>query len=204
MSVPPMSSTDAKRRAKSIPRRRLRLRVAPFGPPAFIDGEDPQAYDELLTQLSTDVKPSDIFEDIWVRDIVDHVWETLRLRRLKANLMIATAGLGLAEVLKSIMDSCDADDLAKDWAARKPTAIKRVDKLLADTRLTMHAVMAQTLALRLDDIERIDRMIWNTEARRNAVLKEIDRHRETLSQNLRRSVQQVEDGHLRVIENKLR
>jgi hypothetical protein len=62
--------------------------------------------------------------------------------------------------------------------------------------------MAQTLSLKLDDIERIDRMIGLAEARRNVVLREIDRHREPLSQNLRRSVQQVEDGQLRVIENK--
>ena len=61
--------------------------------------------------------------------------------------------------------------------------------------------MAQTLSLKLDDIERIDRMIAIAEARRNTILREVDRHRETLSQNLRRAVQQVEDGQLRVIEN---
>jgi hypothetical protein len=39
------------------------------------------------------------------------------------------------------------------------------------------------------------------EARRNAILREIDGHREILSQNLRRAVQHVEDGQLRVIES---
>jgi hypothetical protein len=61
--------------------------------------------------------------------------------------------------------------------------------------------MAQTLSIKLDDIERIDRMIAIAEARRNAILREIDRHREVLSQNLRRAVQDVEDGQLQVIEN---
>jgi hypothetical protein len=173
-----------------------------FGPPPLIEGEDTQAYDELLTQISTAVRPADILEDIWVRDIVDLVWERFRLRRLKANLMTASAVQGLAKVLEAFLGPCDAEDLAKDWAARKPRAIKRVDNILAAAGLTMDAVMAQTLSLKLDDIERIDRMIGLAEARRNAVLREIDRHRETLSQNLRRSVQQVEDGQLRVIENK--
>jgi hypothetical protein len=41
----------------------------------------------------------------------------------------------------------------------------------------MDTVMAQTLALKIDEIERIDRMTMTTEARRNAALREIERHR---------------------------
>jgi hypothetical protein len=44
-------------------------------------------------------------------------------------------------------------------------------------------------------------MIAIAEARRNAILREIDRHREVLSQNLRRAVQDVEDSPLQVIEH---
>ncbi len=62
-----------------------------FGPPALIDGEDPAAYDELLARVSGAVKPSDILEEIWVRDVVDLVWGALRLRRLKADLIAANA-----------------------------------------------------------------------------------------------------------------
>jgi hypothetical protein len=41
----------------------------------------------------------------------------------------------------------------------------------------MDSVMAQTLALKFDQVERIDRIIMGAEARRNAVLREVDRHR---------------------------
>ena len=61
--------------------------------------------------------------------------------------------------------------------------------------------MSRTLSLKLDDIERIERMIAMAEARRNIILREIEWHREMLSQTLRRAVQQVEDGQLRVIES---
>ena len=44
----------------------------------------------------------------------------------------------------------------------------------------MDDVMAQTLQLTLDTVERVDRMLANAEARRNNVLLEIDRHRATL------------------------
>jgi hypothetical protein len=80
-----MSRTDAKRPAKSSNPLERGRQLALFGPPPLIEGEDTRAYDELLTQISTAVKPANIPEDIWVQDIVDLVWEALRLRRLKAN-----------------------------------------------------------------------------------------------------------------------
>jgi len=53
----------------------------------------------------------------------------------------------------------------------------------------------------LDDIERIDRMIATAEGRRNAILREVDRHRTTWGQNVRR-VQQIEASEIKVIETK--
>jgi hypothetical protein len=77
-------------------------RSLPFGPPPLIEGEDTAAYDELLTRVSTAVRPRDILEDIWVRDVVDFVWEAFRLRRLKANLITASAHSGLDTVLEPL------------------------------------------------------------------------------------------------------
>ena len=50
----------------------------------LIAGEDAAAYDDLSARMSRMLTPSDILEQIWVRDVVDLTWETLRLRRLKA------------------------------------------------------------------------------------------------------------------------
>jgi len=144
------------------------------------------------------VKPADILEDIWVRDVVDLVWEAWRL---KAALMAVNAHEGLSAALDPLVEWRERKALVADWIAREPEAIKRVDQILESAGLTMDAVMAQSLSIKLDDIERIDRMTALAEARRNAILREIDGHREILSQNLRRAVQNVEDGQLRVIEN---
>jgi len=48
-------------------------------------------------------------------------------------------------------------------------------------------VMAQTLAARIDDVERIDRMVIIAEARRDAVLREIRSRRLAFGQALRRA-----------------
>jgi hypothetical protein len=203
------------------PKRRtpeLTPRLALFGPPPLIQGEDAAAYDELLLRVSTAVKPVDILEDIWVRDIVDLVWEVFRLRRLKANLMTASAYRALLTVLDPLLDEdgesdetgdpdgetggIDSHALAKEWVRRNPDAIKEVNRILASADVTMDAVMAQMLSENIDHVERIERMIAMAEARRNVVLREIDRHRATLGQDLRRTVQHIEDGKFQVIEGK--
>jgi len=43
-------------------------------------------------------------------------------------------------------------------------------------------------------------MIATAEGRRNAILREVDRHRTTWGQNLRRAVQQIEAAEIKVIE----
>ena len=53
--------------------------------------------------MSRMLTPSDILEQIWVRDVVDLTWETLRLRRLKAQFLTATAHEGLAMVLGPLL-----------------------------------------------------------------------------------------------------
>src|SRR5262245_25222137 len=172
-----------------------------FGPPPLIEGEDPAAYDDLLVRISATVKPADILEDIWVRDVVDFTWEIFSLRRLKANLMTVTGYKGVREVLEPIIGYSDADTLATGWAARDRSAIKQVNKILASAGLTMDAVIAQTLRENLDFVERIERMITVKESSRNAVLREIDRHRATLAHTLRGTVHQLEHAEIQAIDD---
>ena len=47
-------------------------------------------------------------------------------------------------------------------------------------------------------------MIANAEARRNAILREVERHRATWGEDLRRAAQQAEDVEFEIIENKSR
>ena len=62
-------------------------RLAWLGPPPLFEGEDAAAYDELWARIAGAINPADIFEELWVRDIVDGDWKVFRLRRLQASLM---------------------------------------------------------------------------------------------------------------------
>jgi len=191
-----MNRTDATRPEKSRPEH-----PTLFGPPPLFDGEDTKIYEQLLTRVSTTVMPTDIFEDIWVRDFVELTFEVLRLRRLTANLIKANAHKGLSETLAPLVGWSQAETLAEGWAARKPDVVEEVNKTLTSAGLTTDNILAQTFSLKVNDIERIEHMIALAEARRNDTLREIDRHRQTLGQKLRRAAQQLEDGQFRVIES---
>jgi hypothetical protein len=163
-----------------------------LAPPPLIRTEECSAYDTLLARVSGAVKPSDVLEEIWVRDVVDLVWEVLRLRRLKAMVLDTCAHEGVRSILLQF-DGINPIDMSRRWAAGDAGAAHEVALLLASAGLTMDAVMAQTLRVRVAEIERIDRLVMAAEARRNVALRELDRHRASFAANLRRVTREVED-----------
>jgi hypothetical protein len=193
-----MKKIDASRPEKCRPD--LAEHTTLFGPPPLFDGEK-EIYDQLAIKISTAVTPADIFEDIWVRDVVDLTLEVFRLRRLTANLINANEYKGLTETLAPLVGRSQAETLAEGWAARKSDVVEEVNKILTSAGLTTDSILAQTFSLKMDDIERIEHMMALAEARRNATLREIDRHRQTLGQKLRRAAQQLEDGQFPAIEH---
>jgi hypothetical protein len=104
--------------------------------------------------------------------------EVPRLRRVTVNLI--NLYKGLAETLAPIVGRSQADTLAEQWAAQKPDVDEQVNKILATAGLSMDSVLAQTFCIKLNEIERIERLIALAETRRNAALREIERRRHTL------------------------
>jgi hypothetical protein len=60
--------------------------------------------------------------------------------------------------------------------------------------------MGQAMELKIDEIERLDRMAIAAQACRDAALREIERRHLVLGQNLRRVFNEVEDADYQVIE----
>ena len=165
-----------------------------LGPPVLLEGEDIGEYERLLARVTAAVAPADIIEEFWVRDVVDLVWEALRLRRLKASLLLSSTAAGLQKVLAPILEYSELKPLVEAWYGRDESALKDVATLLEQAGLTMDHVMAETLSAKLDDVERIDRMIANAEARRHVVLREVDRHRAAVAARLRAAAEVIEEG----------
>jgi hypothetical protein len=155
-----------------------------LGRAPLIPGDDTSGYDTLLARVCGAVGPGDLLEEAWVRDVVDLIWEAVRLRRLKAALMTACADEGMQKVLAGLGVDYPIH-LSKRWAARELDAVGKVDAALAAAGLGIDHVMAQTLRTHIAEIERIDRMIASAEARRAATLREIAHHRERFAASLR-------------------
>jgi hypothetical protein len=173
-----------------------------LGPPALLAGEDAGGYEALLARVSATLAPQDALEDIWTRDVVDLTWDIFRLRRLKAALLQANAHRGLVDVLaprEALLPRGNASQTASQWACGDATTSAAVTKALEKSGLTMDAVRAQTFARHIDDIEQIDRMTMAAERRRDAMLRDLDRHRASFAQPLRRALGEAENAEFTVV-----
>jgi hypothetical protein len=140
----------------------------------MVRGEDAAAYDRLAARITAAVAPESVIEQLLVRDVVDLAWDVVRLRRLKAHLFTVGAGDGMAALLRAI----GAHDLnAANWAARNPAAVAGVNTRLSAAGLDMDDVTTSTFAVRIDQFERIERMLAAAEVRRAAALNAIDGRR---------------------------
>jgi len=188
-----------------------------FGPPPILPGEDALAYVRLLARVSEDVKPRDIVERIWIRDVVDLTWEILRWRRLKKGFVSAQAALVLSELLapfatevsnyaeaeqKSWSNRDIATQLADRWLCNDPEVVAFLRKLEREKRISIDSVMSSAIFSKLDTIEQFDRLLTVLETRRNAVLREIDRRRAIFAQSLRTEIQKVEDADISITDPK--
>ena len=149
--------------APGVPR--LAQRLALFGPPPLLEGEDAAVYDQLLARTCAVVKPADVIDEMFIADVVSLEWEVLRWRRLKSSLIRARglealegflAGqLGydlysehfadqLAEILQDNLPEDQVDSaqvLARECARNEPDAVDKVNKILAGIRLNMDRVL---------------------------------------------------------------
>jgi hypothetical protein len=172
-----------------------------FAKRPLVLGESEAEYDELLSRTTASVKPTDTIEALWIKDVVDLVWEAQRLRRLKASLLMKAGRQALRSLLAKTKDAGQVNgvrafsipELISAYTAREAAAVTEVDMILRRHGLDIDTLMAQALAEKLDDLERIDRLIAGADARRNRALNELERRRDSFARRLRLAAQDVAD-----------
>jgi len=152
--------------------------AVPLPPPSLANGDDAAAYAQLAGRIRAAVAPANIIEEIWARDVADLTWDVVRLRRLKAGLFTIGASDGMTQILCGLEKHAITGQLrARDWAARKPAALVEVNTQLSAAGLDMGDVATSTFAARIDQFDRIERMLAAAEVRRAAALHAIDNRR---------------------------
>src|SRR5258705_6029417 len=104
----------------------------------------------------------------------------------------------MGQVLKPLIKWGTNTEVAQLWSARDEAAVATADNALAAAGLTIDAVMARTLSARIGDIERIERMMMAAEARRDAILRELDMRRGAPDRKLPRALHQAAEAPMQV------
>jgi len=156
-----------------------------------VAGEHRPDYEALLARIRATLAPADTLEEIWIRDVVDLVWETFRLRRIKAAIMTS----GTSQVLECELKVHAEPAEVEAWERSDRT--DGVPEALTSRGISLDMLMGDAIWGRLDRLERIDRMLVSAEARRSAALRELDHHRSALGQRLRLSIAQAEEAEAR-------
>ena len=159
-----------------------------LGPPPLLPSENVADYEALSVRVIAAVKPTDAIEHLYVRDAVDLQWELMRLRHLKTRFLVSSASVGLKILMNMRMNYVDSDPNYKSWIKNERKGIKNIKSMLSDWGLSEADIHAQTLAKKIDEFERIERLIANAEARRNTALRELDRHREAVGRRLKNAL----------------
>jgi hypothetical protein len=142
-----------------------------LGAPPLIPGESAADYKRLLAAITDEIKPADMMETIWTRDVVELQWDIIRFRRIKADL------------------------ITHRYEHRMHTI-----SFVSNQTDNLNGAVANVVANNINTLERIDRMVMTMEARRNAAYREVERHRIGLGERLRRAVEQVEDAEFREVD----
>jgi hypothetical protein len=80
------------------------ISISLLGPPPRLEGEDVAVYEELMARVHRDLKPRDVIEQIWMRDIVDNTIEILRYRRFRTKLLNSLVLEAREKALNSAVD----------------------------------------------------------------------------------------------------
>ena len=177
--------------------------AALIGDAPLMKGENTRGYDELLGRMTATLQPRDCLEEIWIHDVVDLVWETFRLRRLKARLMTDEARFTIAVALRR--HNAEGEALADEWAVGGDAAAQPLASALGSAGLSLEVLTTRAIssAFNLQRLQLIDRMLVGVERRRAAVLRELDTHRGSVAQKLRLAIVQEEEVERRVAAPRL-
>ena len=160
-----------------------------LGPPPILAHEDPAVYIAVGQSIWEALQPRDFIDMTWVNDVTYLLWEGLRLRRYKTKLIDATKAEGVRKLYHRISGEYREAKFWSDWALGKKEAVDLVSSLLSKSGLNSETIIAETTGIIADTLEKIERQISQSEARRLVTIRDFDQRRELLDQRQERSHQ---------------
>lgn len=162
-------------------------------PPLLLD-EEYENFENFLELLVKDIDPQGAVEFIYLRDFAIYTFEIGRMRNYRNYLTLLAEPEAVLSLSKSIGNSKFKASLAgQDWAQRAHQASQNVNFYLNSEELNQIPLEAQSFAVIIDQLEKVERMIASAEARRLSLIREIDRRHQALKERLQKTIKN-EDG----------
>lgn len=152
-----------------------------LGPAPLLRWESPERYERVLASMAQAVDPQDWIEWVWTKDLVDLGWEAARARRAQVTAVALAHNKALAHLM-----GADRDSLI---GARHQLRIARLSsgdeaelrafgEALDGLGLAGEAVGDTAYLLAMGDTERLGVVVARCDARRDAILRDMDRRRD--------------------------
>jgi hypothetical protein len=170
--------------------KRVRVRVRELRPATLLIGERADAFETIRAAVEEEIQPRGIIELNYVDDMANLIWEKLRLRRNKANIVNSAFQPALSAFLRQYFKVERAEKLASSWFTDQE-AKKEVAQLLAQDGLDESAIEAGAMKRSLPELEQLERMQTMLEARYNKALCMIEIYRAGMAQRLREAADKL-------------
>jgi hypothetical protein len=168
--------------------------------PPLLYGESAEQFERLRAELEQEIKPKGIIEKIYLNDVSALVWEILRLRRLKTNI-IRNARLAALEIILVRIDpvlalgigvslTSEAKKLAAAWFENSDDK-QFVQELLRKAQLDESAIDAEAFRRVFSDVQQLDNMLNSMEKRFSKTLRRIAEYRKSLALQIQSKADQI-------------
>jgi hypothetical protein len=144
--------------------------------------ESEEEFNRIRQALYDQLGPVGIVEQMYADEVVDLVWQILRLKRCKAGVINLAFHQSSASILYRLMQA--GPDVAREWT---PKIAKKVEAELATYKLDGSIIIADAIKTKSCDLEPIDALLVSLETRRDKALVRIAQYRGELGAVLRRT-----------------
>jgi hypothetical protein len=153
------------------------------GPPPVLSTESVEAYNTMLLRLIESIWPKDFIERLFCRHIADSTWEIIRYTRHKMLLMERRFRQALdnrAQCMKVAAQKKQALTEPPTDATR--ASLKEIEAVMLQSPTEFDH--ADALEHGIEYAERLDKLLNAATARRDDVLRQLERYRDGLSARL--------------------
>lgn len=161
--------------------------ISLLGLPQLFPGESEAERDYLIDAIRSVYGSGDRINELFISDAISHTLELWSLRRVKNDYIQSRRNTGLRRLLPALLPPSNmavpemkAEEMADSWARRDKRATADIEKMLSAAGVSWALILAEGIAASLSSIEKLDKLIADTEKRRNAAIAELERRR-TLS-----------------------